>query len=195
MYAVRGAQRLRSLARRHMFSPLNFLEMISEISQSRSMFLPAAARPFWAHFYRHLTLDAHKWCAHHAPAQLPCLPAAPARREASPRALALYAGRSFWPILQFSDSDHDSVCAGGRADLSELASDVLPKITTGLNGHKRGSSCRTYTHSLGVVTPNVIIIYCRYGIGAPIGWGSQAHTFRRYVGYVGFECFLPQARL
>ena len=66
---------------------------------------------------------------------------------------------------------------------------------TGLNGHKRGSSCRTYTHSLGVVTPNVIIIYCRYGIGAPIGWGSQAHTFRRYVGYVGFECFLPQARL
>ena len=52
-----------------------------------------------------------------------------------------------------------------------------------------------YTHSLGVVTPNVIIIYCRYGIGAPIGLRAQAHTFRRYVGYVGFECFLPQARL
>ena len=64
---------------------------------------------------------------------------------------------------------------------------------TGLNGHKRGSSCRSYTHSLGVVTPNVIIIYRRYGIGAPIGPGAQAHTFRRYVGYVGFECFLPQA--
>ena len=72
---------------------------------------------------------------------------------------------------------------------------TLPPPRTGLNGHKRGSSCRTYTHSLGVVTPNVIIIYCRYGIGAPIGRGTQAHTFRRYVGYVGYECFLPQARL
>ena len=80
-------------------------------------------------------------------------------------------------------------------DGASVASQPCSLLFTGLNGHKRGSSCRTYTHSLGVVTPNVIIIYCRYGIGAPIGPGTQAHTFRRYVGYVGFECFLPQARL
>ena len=84
---VRGAQRLRSLARRHMFSPLNFLEMISEISQSRSR----ADQIKFAHFYRQALLgtflpplDAHKWCAHHAPAQLPCLPRG-SRRQAVQR--------------------------------------------------------------------------------------------------------------
>jgi hypothetical protein len=50
-----------------------------------------------------------------------------------------------------------------------------------------------YTHSLGAVAPNVIIIYYilyYMGIGEPIGQGTQAHRFRRYVGYVGYECFL-----
>ena len=46
--------------------------------------------------------------------------------------------------------------------------------TTGLIAHKVGKIFATYTHSLGGVTPNVIIIYCSYGLGESIGRGSQA---------------------
>jgi hypothetical protein len=42
-----------------------------------------------------------------------------------------------------------------------------------LNGHEVGKIFATYTHSLGAVTPNVIIIYCNYGLGESIGWGSR----------------------
>ena len=45
---------------------------------------------------------------------------------------------------------------------------------TGLNGHEVGKVFAKYPHSLGAVTPNMIIIYCNYGLGESIGRGSQA---------------------